>query len=134
MLMSKASCTLLPPSAAGVDRDALTCEAAMTVPLDCPKLLMRELVEKVAAETIMRGVPGEAAMVLFIGHGAHALWRCVCWEQVAASQAGVSGGLVPSGCHASKCAPRGEGRGACASLAVACFRVCHLRGRAVCVR
>lgn len=46
---------------AGVDRDALTCEAAITVPLDCPKLLMRELVEKVAAETIMRGVPGQQA-------------------------------------------------------------------------
>lgn len=44
--------------AAGVDREQLSCEAAITVPLDCPKLLMRELVEKVAAETIMRGVPG----------------------------------------------------------------------------
>lgn len=42
----------------GVDEAALACEVAITVPLDCPKLLMREIVEKVAAETIMRGVPG----------------------------------------------------------------------------
>ncbi|PSC74762.1 beta and beta-prime subunits of DNA dependent RNA-polymerase [Micractinium conductrix] len=41
-----------------VDEGALQCEVAITVPLDCPKLLMREIVEKVAAETIMRGVPG----------------------------------------------------------------------------
>lgn len=41
-----------------VDEAALACEVAITVPLDCPKLLMREIVEKVAADTIMRGVPG----------------------------------------------------------------------------
>ncbi len=41
-----------------VDEAALACEVAITVSLDCPKLLMREIVEKVAADTIMRGVPG----------------------------------------------------------------------------
>jgi hypothetical protein len=41
-----------------VDPDQLSCEVSITVPLDCPKLLMREIVEKVAADTIMRGVPG----------------------------------------------------------------------------
>ena len=43
---------------AGVDPEQLSCEVSITVPLDCPKLLMREIVEKVAADTIMRGVPG----------------------------------------------------------------------------
>ncbi|KAI3425875.1 hypothetical protein D9Q98_007848 [Chlorella vulgaris] len=45
-------------SSAGVDDERLMCEVSITVPLDCPKLLMRELVEKAAADTIMRGVPG----------------------------------------------------------------------------
>ena len=61
---SKAGAAAL-ESYSGVDEDRLTCEAAITVPLNCPKLLMREIVEKVAAETIMRGIPG--------GH-----WRCCC--------------------------------------------------------
>jgi hypothetical protein len=42
-----------------VDDERLMCEVSITVPLDCPKLLMRELVEKAAADTIMRGVPGD---------------------------------------------------------------------------
>ncbi len=46
-------------SNSGVDEERLLCEVAITVPLSCPKLLMREIVEKVAANTIMRGVPGE---------------------------------------------------------------------------
>ena len=34
------------------------CEAVLTLPLDCPKLLIREIAEKVAANTVVRGVPG----------------------------------------------------------------------------
>ena len=41
-----------------IDKDAMTCEISMTMPVDAPKILMRELTEKVAATTIMRGVPG----------------------------------------------------------------------------
>ena len=43
-------------SAGDVDEAAYACEVVVTVPLEAPKLLMRELVERVAATTIMRGV------------------------------------------------------------------------------
>lgn len=39
-----------------VDEGAFACEAVLTLPLDAPKLLLREIAERVAAETIMRGV------------------------------------------------------------------------------
>ncbi|KAL4526208.1 hypothetical protein Ndes2437B_g07463 [Nannochloris sp. 'desiccata'] len=41
-----------------IDEAAYACEVVVTVPLDAPKLLMRELVERVAAGTVMRGVSG----------------------------------------------------------------------------
>lgn len=41
-----------------IDKEAMTCEISLTVSVDAPKILMRELTEKVAATTIMRGVPG----------------------------------------------------------------------------
>lgn len=41
-----------------VDEDSYACEAVVTVPLDAPKLLMRELAERVAAGTTMRGLSG----------------------------------------------------------------------------
>lgn len=43
-------------SHADVDDASCVCRAVITVPLDAPKILMRELAEKVAAETIVRGV------------------------------------------------------------------------------
>jgi len=41
-----------------IDEAAYACEVVVTVPLDAPKLLMRELVERVAAGTVLRGVNG----------------------------------------------------------------------------
>jgi DNA-directed RNA polymerase I subunit RPA1 len=41
-----------------IDEAAYACEVVVTVPLDAPKLLMRELVERVAAGTVMRGITG----------------------------------------------------------------------------
>lgn len=41
-----------------IDKEEMTCEISMTLPVDAPKILMREVTEKVAATTIMRGVPG----------------------------------------------------------------------------
>lgn len=35
-----------------------TCTQVLQVPLDCPKVLVREAAERVAAATVMRGVPG----------------------------------------------------------------------------
>eukprot|EP00887_Chlorella_sp_A99_P007931 scaffold12.g7931.t1 len=46
--------------AATVDEAGLVCELAITVPLDHPKLLVRELAEAAAAATLVRGVPGVA--------------------------------------------------------------------------
>jgi DNA-directed RNA polymerase I subunit RPA1 len=46
--------------AGDVDEAGFTCVAVVTLALDDPKLLMRELVERVAAATVMRGVPGIA--------------------------------------------------------------------------
>ena len=42
-----------------VDLEARTCEAALTVPLDAPKVLMLKLVEQAAAETLLRATPGK---------------------------------------------------------------------------
>ena len=43
----------------GVDPVRFRCEALVTLPLDCPKLLIRELVERVCAQTNVRAVTGE---------------------------------------------------------------------------
>jgi len=43
-----------------IDEAAYACEVVVTVPLDAPKLLMREIVEGVAANTVMRGISGIA--------------------------------------------------------------------------
>lgn len=45
-------------AAARVDTETWTCEAALTVALDAPKILMLKLVEQVAAETVLRATPG----------------------------------------------------------------------------
>jgi DNA-directed RNA polymerase I subunit RPA1 len=44
------------PSDVTLDKKAMTCELSDTYPVDAPKIMMRELVERVAATTIMRGV------------------------------------------------------------------------------
>lgn len=41
-----------------INKSALTCELSLTVPVDAPKIMMRELVEKIACSTVMRGIPG----------------------------------------------------------------------------
>ncbi|CAL8467924.1 g7462 [Coccomyxa elongata] len=45
-------------AAARVDTETWTCEAALTVALDAPKILMLKLVEQVAADTVLRATPG----------------------------------------------------------------------------
>ena len=44
------------PSDVTHSRETMTCELKDTFPVDAPKLMMRELVERVAATTVMRGV------------------------------------------------------------------------------
>lgn len=41
-----------------MDTESWTCEAALTVALDAPKILMLKLVEQVAADTVLRATPG----------------------------------------------------------------------------
>jgi DNA-directed RNA polymerase I subunit RPA1 len=41
-----------------IDKSAMMCELSVSVPVDAPKILMREIVEKISATTIMRGIPG----------------------------------------------------------------------------
>ena len=43
-----------------VNIEERTCEAAVTVPLDAPKLLMLKLVEQVAADTLLRATDGKS--------------------------------------------------------------------------
>ena len=43
-------------TSAVIDASSYACEVVVTLPLDAPKILMREVVEKVAAGTVMRGV------------------------------------------------------------------------------
>ena len=45
-------------AAADVEEEAGRCEAVVTLPLDYPKLLMMELVQRVAAATMIRATPG----------------------------------------------------------------------------
>lgn len=74
----------------GIDEAAYACEVLVTVPLDAPKLLMRELVQRVAAGTVMRGVKsiakcyvldaskgggGGAQVVQTDGINIHGLWE-----------------------------------------------------------
>ena len=73
-----------------VDEAVYACEVVVTVPLDAPKLLMREIVERVAAGTIMRGIKditkcyvldaskgagGGAQVVQTDGINIHGLWE-----------------------------------------------------------
>lgn len=46
------------PLAAGIDEQHYRCEVTVVLPLSAPKLLMLELVERVAAATIVRCIPG----------------------------------------------------------------------------
>jgi DNA-directed RNA polymerase I subunit RPA1 len=46
------------PSDVALNKEAMTCELSDTYPVDAPKIMMRELVERVAATTVMRGLAG----------------------------------------------------------------------------
>lgn len=48
---------------ADVDMEKYQCQATITVPVSAPKLLMRETVERLAAETNVRGIPGAGPCV-----------------------------------------------------------------------
>ena len=64
-------------AAARVDTETWTCEAALTVALDAPKILMLKLVEQIAADTVLRATPGLSYSSLSLFHCMHALFAGV---------------------------------------------------------